>query len=89
LKTFFGNSTLATGSSTESRTQSLDFPLTVVNDITGREERRDLHTIVKAKFERLHSARLTWHDEVVKHLDMPRLQAVKIHMPTTTTFNNF
>jgi hypothetical protein len=30
----------------ESSTQSLDFPLMVVNGITGREGRRNLHTTV-------------------------------------------
>jgi hypothetical protein len=30
----------------ESSTQSLDFPLKVINDIAGREGRRNLHTIV-------------------------------------------
>jgi hypothetical protein len=39
------------GSNTESSTQNLDFPLTAVNGITGREERRNLHTTVKAKLE--------------------------------------
>jgi hypothetical protein len=39
------------GSSTESSTQSLDFPLTVVNGITGRGRERNLHTTVKAKLE--------------------------------------
>ncbi len=42
VKPFFDNSTPATGSRTESSTQSLDFPLAVVNDIARREERRKL-----------------------------------------------
>jgi hypothetical protein len=46
VKTFFGNSTLVTGFSTESSTQILDFLLVAVNNITGREERRNLHTTV-------------------------------------------
>jgi hypothetical protein len=37
VKTFFGTSTPVTGSSMESNTQGLDFPLTVVNGIAGRE----------------------------------------------------
>jgi hypothetical protein len=51
VKTFFDTSTPAMGSSTESSTESLDFPLMVINGITGRERRRNLHTIVKAKLE--------------------------------------
>jgi hypothetical protein len=77
VKTFFGNSTPATGSSTESSTHSLDFPLMTVNGIAGREERRNLHTTVKVKLEQLRSARLTRHDQAVKLLDMPMLQVVK------------
>jgi hypothetical protein len=51
VKTFFGNSTPMTGSSMESSTQSLDFPLMIVNGIAKREEGRDLHTTLQAKFE--------------------------------------
>jgi hypothetical protein len=51
VKTFFGNSTPMTGSSMESSTQSLDFPLMTVNGIAEREEGRDLHTTLQAKFE--------------------------------------
>jgi hypothetical protein len=47
----FSNSTLVIGSSTKSSTQSLDFPLTVVNGIAGREERGNLHTTVKENLE--------------------------------------
>jgi hypothetical protein len=46
VKTFFGNSTPATGFSMESSTQSLDFPLMAVNGITGRGSGRNLHTRV-------------------------------------------
>jgi hypothetical protein len=47
VKTFFDNSTLATGSSTKSSTQSLDFPLMVINGIAGgKREREKLHTKV-------------------------------------------
>jgi hypothetical protein len=46
VKTFFGNSTPVTGFSTESSTEILDFLLVAVNNITGREERRNLHTTV-------------------------------------------
>jgi hypothetical protein len=89
MKIFFDNSTPATGSNTESSTQSLDFPLTVVNSIIRREERRNLHTIVKAKLERLRSARLTGHYQEARLLDMPRLQVVKTLKPTTISFNHF
>jgi hypothetical protein len=49
VKTFFGNSTPTTGSST----QSLDFPLTAVISIAEREResKRNLRTTVKAKPE--------------------------------------
>jgi hypothetical protein len=73
----------------ESSTQSLDFPLRAVNSIAEREERRHLHTTVKAKLERLRLARLTQHDQAVKLLDMPRLQVVKNVKPTTTSFIHF
>jgi hypothetical protein len=65
VKIFFDNSTAATGSSTESSTQSLDFPLTAINSIARRERERNLHTTVKAKLERLRSTRLTRHDQAV------------------------
>jgi hypothetical protein len=40
VKTFFGTSTPVTGSSTESSTQGIDFPLTAVNGIAKRERER-------------------------------------------------
>jgi hypothetical protein len=48
VKTFFGTSTPVTGSSTESSTQGIDFPLTVVNGIAKREREREknLHIIM-------------------------------------------
>jgi hypothetical protein len=46
VKTFFSNFTPTTGFSTEPSTQSLDFALMVINGITGREERSNLHTTV-------------------------------------------
>jgi hypothetical protein len=76
VKTSFGNSTPTTGSSTESSTRSLDFHW---QSSSASPERRDrnLHTkSYKAKVERLRSARLTHHDQVVKHLDMPRVQVL-------------
>jgi hypothetical protein len=51
VKTFFDNSTPATGSNIESSTQSIDFPLTTVNGIARRERRRNLHPKIKAKLE--------------------------------------
>jgi hypothetical protein len=35
----------------ESNSQSLDFPLMAINGITGREERENLHTTVKANLK--------------------------------------
>jgi hypothetical protein len=48
VKTFFGTSTPVTGSSTESSTQGIDFPLTAVNGIAKRERERkkNLHIIM-------------------------------------------
>jgi hypothetical protein len=40
VKTFFGNFTPVIGSSMKSSTQSLDFPLTVINGIIGREREK-------------------------------------------------
>jgi hypothetical protein len=51
VKPFFGNSTPVTGSSTESNTQSLDFPLMTVNGITKKEREKDICTTVKARLE--------------------------------------
>jgi hypothetical protein len=69
VKTFFSDSTPMTDTSTESSTQSLHFPLTAVVGLTGierkRERERYLHTTIKAKLERLRSARLTRHDQAV------------------------
>jgi hypothetical protein len=52
--------------STDSRTQSLDFPLIAANGNAGREREREKpvhNTETKnAKLERLHSARLIRHD---------------------------
>jgi hypothetical protein len=51
VKTFFDNFTPTTSTSTKSSTQSLDFPLTAINNIAGREMRENLRTTVKAKLE--------------------------------------
>jgi hypothetical protein len=51
--------------------RSLDFPLTVVNGLAGKEKRRNLHIkSYKAKLERLRSIRLTRRDQAVRLLDM-------------------
>jgi hypothetical protein len=60
-----------------------------VNGITGREERGDPHTTVKAKLEQLCSVRLIRHNQAVRLLDMQRLQVVKVHKPTASSFNHF
>jgi hypothetical protein len=59
----------------ESSTESLDFPLMVINDITGREERRTpADKSYKAKLECLRSARLIHRDPKATKLDMQMLQ---------------
>jgi hypothetical protein len=70
VKIFFGTSAPTTGSNTESSTQSLDFPLTVVNGIAGEERRRNLYIIVKVKLEQLRSVRLIRRDLRATKLDM-------------------
>jgi hypothetical protein len=77
------------GSNTESSTQSLDFPLMVINDITGRGKKKLAQNSYKAKLERLRLARLTRRDQAVRLLDMQRLQVVKTLKPTATSFNHF
>jgi hypothetical protein len=63
VKTFSGNSTPATCLNTELARKNLEFPLIVVNGITRRGRERETCTLqLKAKLERLHSARLTRHD---------------------------
>jgi hypothetical protein len=44
VKTFCGNSTLATGFSTESSTESVDFPLMAINGITGSGREKETCT---------------------------------------------
>jgi hypothetical protein len=66
VKTFLGNSTPATVPIHTLALRSLDFPLIVVIDITGREGERSLaYKGYKAKLEPLRSARLTRHDQAV------------------------
>jgi hypothetical protein len=46
--------------------ESLDFPLIAIKGITRGERRRNLHTKnYKAMLERLHSSRLSHHDQAV------------------------
>jgi hypothetical protein len=78
VKTFFGSSTSVTGPVWNPGLRSLNFPLTAINGIVGRErEETCTPKSYKAKLERLRSARLTHRDQVVTLLDMQRLQAIK------------
>jgi hypothetical protein len=78
VKTFFGTSTPVTGSSTESSTQGIDFPLTAVNGIAKRERERKKPThnndTTRAKLEQLCSARLICRDLRVTKLDIQKIQ---------------
>jgi hypothetical protein len=77
VKTSFGNSTPATDSSTEFSSQKLAVP-TDSHHRHHQKEEENLHTkSYKAKLERLRSARLTRHNQVVRLLDMQMLQVVK------------
>jgi hypothetical protein len=59
------------GSSTESNTQSLNFPLTVINGIARRERESYTHKDTKhAKLEQLHLTRLIRRDPNAIKLDM-------------------
>jgi hypothetical protein len=74
MKTSFGNSTPTTAPVQNPALRSLDFPLTAVNGLAGKEKGRNLHTKSnKAKLERLRSARPTRRDQAVRLLDMQRL----------------
>jgi hypothetical protein len=77
IKTSFDNSTPTTTPVQNPALKSLDFPLTAVNGLAGKEKRRNMHTkSYKAKLERLRSARLTRRDQAVKLLDMQMIQVV-------------
>jgi hypothetical protein len=52
-------------------------------------EERNLHTIVKAKLERLRSARLTRHNQAVGLLDMQRLQGAKTYNPKAASSTDY
>jgi hypothetical protein len=66
LKTSFGNSTPATGSSTESNSQKPRVPTDNHHRHHQKEEKENIHTkSYKAKLERLDSARLTRRDQAV------------------------
>jgi hypothetical protein len=72
VKTSFGNSTPATGSSTQKPGLPTDSHQRLRQK---REKRRNLHIkSYKVKLERLRSVRLTHHDQAVRLLDMQRLQ---------------
>jgi rubrerythrin len=62
-----GNSTPATGSSTESNSQKPRVPTDNHHRHHQKEEKENIHTkSYKAKLERLDSARLTRRDQAVK-----------------------
>jgi hypothetical protein len=60
----------------KSDTQGPYFPLMAVSGTAKRERRRNLHTTdtIRAKLERLCSARLFCHDPKATKLDMQMLQ---------------
>jgi hypothetical protein len=85
VKTSFGNSTPMTSSNTESSSQKLGVPTDNRHRHRRKEEKKNLHTkCYKAKLEWLRSARLTRRDQVVKLLDMQKLQVVN----DTYAYNN-
>jgi hypothetical protein len=78
VKTFFNNSTPVTGLSTESSPQKLGVPTDSNQRHRWKRGKKETCTQqLKAKLERLRSARLTHHDQAVTLLDMQRLQAIK------------
>jgi hypothetical protein len=78
VKTSFGNSTSATGSSIESSYQKPGVPTDSHHRHHQKEGKENLHTkSYKAKLEQLRSARLTCRDQAVRLLDMQRLQVVR------------
>jgi hypothetical protein len=77
VKTSFGNSTPATGSSRESSSQKPGVPIDSHQWHHRKRGKEETYTQqLKAKLERLRSARLTCHDQAVRLLDMQRLQEV-------------
>jgi hypothetical protein len=74
----------------KSSTQGLDFPLTAINDITGRESEREKPAHNKdtksAKVERLRSARLIRRDPKAMKLDVQRLQMEHGLKPTSNYY---
>jgi hypothetical protein len=78
VKTSFGNSTPATGFSTESISQKPAVATDNHHQHRRKEEKENLHIkSYKAKVKRLHSARVTCHDQAFSLLDMQRLQVVR------------
>jgi hypothetical protein len=77
VKTSFGNSIPAMGSSMESSSQKPRVPTNSCYRHHWKEEKEKLHTkSYEAKLVRLRSARLTRRDQVVRLLDMQRLQVI-------------
>jgi hypothetical protein len=78
VKTSFGNSTPAMGSSMKSSSQTPGVPTDSRHRRHRKEEKENLYTkSYEAKLERLHLARLTCRDQAVRLLDMQRLQVVR------------
>jgi hypothetical protein len=78
VKTSFGNSTPMMGSNMEFSSQKPGIPTDSHHRHHRKEGKGNLLTkSYKVKLKRLRSARLTRRDQVVKLLDMQRLQVVK------------
>jgi hypothetical protein len=78
VKTSFGNSTPATGSSVVSSSKRPGVLTDSRHRHCRKEGKENVHTkSYKAKLERLRSARLTHHDQALRLLDMQRLQVVR------------
>jgi hypothetical protein len=78
VKTSFGNSTPAMGSSTESSYEKYEVSTDSHHRHRQKEEKENMHTKnYKAKLKHLRSARLIHCDKAVRLLDMQRIQVVK------------
>jgi hypothetical protein len=78
VKIFFGNSMPATGSSTESSSQKPGVPTNSHQRHRWKRGKEGIYTQqLKAKLERLRSARLIHRDQAVRLLDMQMLQPIK------------
>jgi hypothetical protein len=77
VKTSYRNSTPTTGYSMKFSYLKLGVPADSHHRHRRKERKENLHLkSYKANLERLHSTRLTHHDQEVKLLDMQRLQGV-------------